>query len=200
MRVLVGCEESGVVRDAFCARGHDAISVDLKASRGDSANPHHRGDIVEFLLNHGTWDLIILHPDCTAMALSGNRTYGDEKRKHWMRVESIRWTQRLVQLARERTRRLCVENPRSAVWPHLRTETLQWLQPWMFGHPERKETGLGLWRLPRLIPTNDVSEEMAKMSRLQQARVHTMGGGVVRKRERSVTYQGIAAAMAEQWG
>jgi hypothetical protein len=155
---------------------------------------------MEVLESEGQWDLVILHPDCTALATSGNGTYGDYKPKHHKRVEAIRWTRELVRLARSRSRRLCVENPRSVIFTYLHYESFQWAHPWMFGHPERKETGLALWNLPRLAPTHDVYDVMKTLPKGTANRIHRMGAHYTRKQERSVTYQGIADAMASQWG
>ena len=175
MRVLVGFEESGIVRDAFAARGHDSYSCDLKPSRGDPIGKHFQANIREVLDSCGTWDLVILHPDCTKLATSGNGTYGDYKPKHPERLEAIRWTRDLVRLARSRSRGLCVENPRSVIFQYLDHDSFQWVHPWMFGHPERKETGLALWGLPKLIPTSDVYHEMKSLPRHKAERVARAG-------------------------
>lgn len=194
MRVLIGCEESGVLRDAFAALGHDSASCDTKPSRGAPHGTHYRMDIVECLETQGWWDLIILHPPCDALATSGNAFYGEYKKWNHKRLEAIKWTKNLVKLARTKTPRLCVENPRSVIFQYLNYDRFQWIHPWQFGHDEAKETGLALWNLPQLIPTIPTKPAIV------HERVRYMGGGVVRKRERSKTYEGVAAAIAEQWG
>lgn len=198
MRVLVGCERSGKVRDAFRRLGHEAWSCDLESAEGAYLDYHHRGDVVDFLRNSTFWDLVILHPECTAMALSGNRHYGDYGPRHAERQAALKWTKELIRLAKTRTRRLCVENPRSALWSVV-SGRIQWIQPWQFGHPERKETGLLLWNLPPLKPRTDESI-LEGVSRKAQDRVLLMGGDKNQKRNRSETYDGVAAAMAEDWG
>lgn len=203
MKVLIGCEESQVVCKAFRDRGHEAYSCDLEPTRG---NPdwHFQQDVKALLIT--TWfDLIILHPDCTAMALSGNRWYGRGMPKHQERIDAIVWTTHLWNLAKKAAPLVCLENPTSVIFNYLYPQKLpamklQYIQPWMFGHLENKKTGLALHGLPELVPTNDVSELMKSMSKAEANRIHHMPPGPNRKRDRSVTYQGIADAMADQWG
>lgn len=199
MRVLVGFEESGVVSGKFTELGHDAWSCDLKPTRGTNPRKHLQQCIKTTLENEGEWDLVILHPDCTALAVSGNAFYGEYKKWNWKRQAAIKWTKEIVSLAKTKTSRLCVENPRSVIFEYLGLPT-QNIQPWMFGHLENKFTTLGLKGLPNLVPTNDVSAELAEQPRIVRERIRRMGGGTTRKRDRSVTYEGIALAMAEQWG
>lgn len=190
MRVLVGCEESQVVTKAFRGRGHEAFSCDLIPTRGNE-EWHHTGDIMKFLTTSGTWDLIILHPDCTAMALSGNRWYAKGMPKHEERLKAIAWTKRLWILASSVSAHVCLENPMSVIFNHIYCHTLQYIQPWQFGHGEVKKTGLALFGLSPLQPTNIVNG--------REERIWKMPPGPNRKRDRSVTYQGIVEAMAEQW-
>lgn len=196
MRVLVGCEESQVVTKVFRARGHEAFSCDLQPTRGDFASWHFQHDIVELLQCEyfKPWDLIILHPDCTALALSGNRWYGKGQVHNSKRIQSIEWTTALWNLAVSKCPRVALENPKSVIFPVLRKlgADVQYVQPWMFGHGEVKETGFALRGLPRLEPTNIVDG--------REERVWKMAPSPTRKRDRSVTYSGIAKAMAEQWG
>lgn len=197
MRVLIGCEESQTVCQAFRARGHEAFSCDLLHTRG---NPdwHIQGGIADHLLNvpDKYYDLIILHPDCTAMAVSGNRWYGKGMKYHDIRIQSVQWTGVLWLLAINKGRRVCLENPVSVVFPALKEEkpelVMQYIQPWQFGHGETKKTGLALHRLPELKPTDIVEG--------REQRVWKMAPSPTRKRDRSKTYQGIANAMADQWG
>ncbi len=189
MRVLVGCEESQVVTKAFREQGHEAYSCDIQETRG---NPewHFHKDVMEAI--KGTyWDLIILHPDCSAMAVSGNRWSGKGMPKHQKRLEAIEWTKQLWNHACFWSERTCLENPVSVIFPELSAKT-QYIQPWQFGHGETKKTGLALNNLVKLNPTNIVEG--------REQRIWKMPPGPNRKRDRSVTFQGIAEAMADQWG
>lgn len=198
MRVLVSCEESGVVRDAFRARGHDAWSNDLQPTR--RPGPHLQMDCLYAVDKYGPWDVIIFHPDCTKMAVSGNRHYGRGKPRHQSRIDQISWTVGMWELIKVKAHvGACMENPQSVLWAHIR-EHVQWIQPNMFGHPEQKKTGLALDRLPLLRATKDVSLEMALLPRNIRERIHFMPPGPTRKRDRSETFAGVADAMADQWG
>ena len=191
MKVLVACEYSGVVRDAFIARGHDAYSCDLLPS--ETPGPHFDGP-VQGLLYVG-WDLMIAHPPCTYMARSGMRWLKDQpalksgkpvgaERRHLL-AESLEFFEMLFNAP---IPRICIENPRSFLIPKPAT---QYIQPWQFGHGEVKETGLWLRNLPPLVPTNIVDG--------REARIHKMPPGPDSWKERSRTFAGIAAAMADQW-
>lgn len=193
MKVLVACEFSGVVRDAFLARGHDAISCDLLPT--ERPGPHLQGDVLRFL-DLG-WDLLVAHPPCTFLSLSGVRwLYGG---KGTVRDES-RWSQMVdgalffKALLDAPVPRVAVENPQ--MHGHARNIVgrgpSQSLQPWEFGHPEVKATWLWLRRLPPLVPTHVVTG--------RDARIHRAAPGPNRARDRSRTFQGIADAMADQWG
>lgn len=149
---------------------------------------------------HGPWDIIIFHPECTAMAVCGNSTYGRGKAKHHMRGEAISWTAGMWGLVKLKARiGACMENPQSVLWSHI-PEKPQWIQPNMFGHPEQKKTGLAIDRLPKLRPTEDVLLDMQLLSRKERERIHFMAPGPNRSRDRSETFPGIADAMAAQWG
>ena len=197
MRALVACEESGVVRDAFRARGHDAWSNDLQPAR--NGGPHLQMDCLYAIYDHGPWDFIGFHPDCTAMAVSGNAHYGRGMPRHQERVDALSWTKGMWELIKVKARIAYMENPASMLWGAV-SEKPQWIQPNMFGHPEQKKTGLALHNLPKLKPTKDVLLEMQLLPRSVTERVHRMAPGPNRKRDRSETYQGIAEAMADQWG
>ncbi len=140
MRVLIACEESQAVCKAFRAKGHMAYSCDILPTRG---NPdyHIKGDIVTLLKAHRDkyWDLTILHPDCTKMAVSGNRWYGSGSLRHNERLEAVRWTKSLWQLAKYKSKSACLENPVSVIFSELGYDSLQYIQPWMFGHGETKK-------------------------------------------------------------
>jgi len=181
MRVLVACEFSGIVRDAFIARGHDAVSCDLLPTEVDG--PHYQGDVTE-LLACG-WDLMIAHPPCTHLAVSGARWWKNKREEQEQAIEFVR------ALADAPIRRWAIENPVGCLSTRWRKPD-QIVQPWQFGHGETKATCLWLKGLLPLQPTQIVDG--------REARIHRMAPGPQRWRERSRTYAGIAAAMAEQWG
>lgn len=186
MRVLVACEYSGKVREAFRKLGHDAWSCDLLPA--DDNSPFHiQGDCVPVIQQ--CWDIIIMHPPCTALAVSGNRWYGKGMPKHSERLESIKWTTALYNLAKEHARAgACMENPVGV----LPIKPTQYIQPWQFGHGETKKTGLWLHGLPPLEPTNIVEG--------REQRIWKLPPSPDRWKIRSTTFQGIADAMANQWG
>jgi len=181
VRVLVACEFSGVVRDAFAARGHDAMSCDLLPS--EKPGKHYKGDVFD-VINDG-WDLMIAHPPCTHLAVSGAR---------WFKEKKIEQADALVfvgALLMASIKKIALENPISVISSRIMKPD-QIIQPWQFGHGETKATCLWLKNLPKLIPTNIVEG--------REARVHKMPPGPDRWKERSRTLQGIADAMADQWG
>ena len=188
MRVLVACEFSGAVRDAFRARGHDALSCDLLPTEVEG--PHHQGNVLDLLVPH-SFDLIIAHPPCTALAVSGNRWYGKGMPRHADRLEAIEWTTALWRKACEAAPLVAMENPVSVIFQHIQA-AVQYIQPWQFGHGETKRTGIALAGLMPLRPTDVVDG--------REARVHRMPPGPDRWKERSRTFPGVAAAMADQWG
>jgi site-specific DNA-cytosine methylase len=181
MRVLIACEFSGIVRDAFRARGHDAWSCDLLPS--EKPGPHYQCDVRDILDDN--WDLMIAHPPCTHLAVSGARWFKDKQTEQRDAIDFF------LTLAHARVPRIAVENPVSIMSTHYRKPD-QLIQPWQFGHGETKATCLWLKDLPPLTPTNIVE------GRLQ--RIHHMPPSPERWRERSRTYVGIADAMASQWG
>lgn len=192
MRVLVACEYSGRVREAFRKLGHDALSCDLLDSEDDSKY-HIKGDVID-LLNKG-WDLLIAHPPCTHLAVSGARHFA-KKRESGQQQEAIDF---FMKLATCDIPKKAIENPvciMSSVW----RKPDQIIHPYMFGHPEQKSTCLWLEGLPILKETNNVKEYMMTLTRSERERVHMMPPCVDRWKERSRTFQGIADAMAEQWG
>ena len=180
MRVLVACEFSGTVRDAFTRRGHYAMSCDLLPS--ETPGPHYQGD-VSMILNDG-WDLMIAHPPCTHLAVSGARWFKDKRKEQAAALDFVRL------LLSAPIPRIALENPVSIISSKIRKPD-QIIQPWQFGHGETKATCLWLRGLPPLTPT-DVVEG-------RTARVHRMSPGPDRWKERSRTYGGIAEAMADQW-
>lgn len=195
MKVLVACEFSGTVRDAFIAAGHDAMSCDLLPT--EAPGPHHQGDVFD-VIGDG-WDLMIAHPPCTYLTNSGVR---------WLHTDITRWPKMIDgavlfrRLLEAPIPRVAVENPimhryAAAVIGQRQTQVVQ---PWMFGHTETKGTGLWLRNLPPLLATEDVKAAMLALPYAERAKVHNASPGPDRWKLRSVTYAGIAEAMAQQWG
>ena len=199
MKVIIGCEESGVGRREFEARGHDVVSCDLMRAR-DNAPNHHIGDIVEYLNSFDDlyFDLGIFHPECTYMCVAGNKHYAGSE----LRVNQINWTIDLWYLARKKCRKVCFENPKSSLWSVLKMAgaLVQFTQPYEHGHAEQKCTGLGLYNLPFLKISNFVYSEMMLKPRHQRERIFYMAKGPFRSLYRSESYSGILGAMADQWG
>lgn len=181
MRVLVGCEFSGIVRDAFRYLGHDAVSCDLLPT--EVSGPHIQGDVLDVLADG--WDLAIFHPPCTYLAISGRAHMASRMPLQYKALQFV-W-----QLLNAPIPRIALENPISVISTEIRPPT-QIIQPWQFGHGEVKATCLWLKNLPRLEPTVVVSG--------RNPRVHYLSPSPDRWRDRSRTYHGIAAAMAAQWG
>lgn len=200
LRVLVGCEFSGRVREAFRRRGHNAWSCDVLDAE-DGSPFHFQTDVRNVLADGWTWDLAILHPPCTYLANSGVRwLYGGRGNvpdaDRWARMEDAAAFFRACLDAN--VPHVAVENPVMHGHAGIRKPD-QTVQPWMFGHPESKATCLWLRGLPPLVPTHDVRDEMAALTTAQRNRVHYASPGPDRWRERSRTYTGLAEAMAEQW-
>lgn len=200
LKVLIACEFSGVEREAFRARGHDAISCDLLPT--EQPGPHHQCDIVEFLQTVPShyWDIIILHPTCTRLCVSGNRYYGKGTQGYTKRLESAKWTESLWNLAKLKEKRCALENPVGVLTSLTSLPKPQYIQPWMFGHTEKKKTALFLHNLPNLLPTNNVFEEVARLPKKETEKVFYASPSKDRWKKRSLSYTGIADAMADQWG
>ena len=181
MRVLIACEFSGIVRDAFAALGHDAMSCDLLPT--ERPGKHYRGDVFD-IINDG-WDLMIGHPPCTHLAVSGARWFKDRQEEQ---LDALGFVRMLMAAT---IPKIAIEDPISVISTKIRKPD-QIIQPWQFGHGETKATCLWLKNLPLLVPTDIVDG--------RQARVHKIPPGPDRWKERSRTLQGIAAAMAKQWG
>ena len=182
MRVLVACEYSGRVRQAFRDRGHDAWSCDLYEPAEDGSPWHRAGDAAR-IAYEGGWDMMVAHPPCTHLAVSGARWFKDKAKEQDEALDFVR------SLMAAPIERICIENPISIISSRIRKPD-QIIQPWQFGHGETKATCLWLRSLPKLKPTAIVEG--------REARVHEMSPGPDRWKERSRTYQGIADAMAEQ--
>lgn len=196
MRVLVACEYSGRVREAFRALGHDAWSCDLIEAEDD--HTHHLIADAVTLAYSGHWDLLVAHPPCTYLCRAGWRwnnapdqyapkpLHGAPRRQAVVAARDF-----FMLLLHAPIKRAAIENPRPAPGAGL-PEATQYIQPWQFGHGEVKATGLWLRNLPALVPTDIVEG--------REAVVHRMSPGPLRWKERSRTYTGIASAMAAQWG
>lgn len=196
MRVLVACEYSGKVREAFRKLGHDAWSCDLLPA-DDNSPYHYQGDVFD-IIDQG-WDLMIAHPPCTYLTNAG---------VSWLYRKEGRWDQMkdgaefFRRLLNAPIPKIAVENPimhKYAVEIIGRRQN-QVIQPWMFGHMEQKATCLWLKGLPELKPTNNVKEEMLRLPKTVAQRLHYLSPSKDRWKIRSETYQGIADAMASQWG
>lgn len=200
MKVLVACEYSGRVRDAFIAAGHDATSLDVLPT--DAPGPHVVSDVVEYLagIDDLAFDLIVAHPPCTALTVAGNSTYGRGKSRHGERVAQAAWTQALWDLCCRKARMVAFENPVGVLSSMTAIPKPTFVHPWQFGHPEQKKTGLHLHNLPALRPTRVVYDKMMGLPKNQRERLHYLPPSPDRWKIRSTTFQGIAAAMASQWG
>lgn len=187
MRVLVACEFSGVVRNAFRERGHEAWSCDLLDAE-DKSTYHIKGDVLEVLGPY--WDLMIAHPPCTYLAVSGARWFKDRQVEQ---VEALEFVRALMEAPIEK---ICIENPVSVISTKIRKPD-QIIQPWMFGHEESKKTCLWLKNLPKLRETRIMEIRNRNLTPSGQ---NKLGPSPDRWKERSRTYTGIAEAMAEQWG
>ena len=181
MRVLIGCEYSGVVREAFKAKGHDATSCDLLDT--EIPGKHYKGNILDLCEQH--WDMLIAFPPCTHLCVSGARWFKDKQQEQ---LDAIEFVKTLMSWP---VAKIAIENPIGVLSTKIKKPN-QIIQPWQFGHGETKATCLWLKGLPNLKPTDIVDG--------REARIHRMSPSKDRAKERSRTYQGIANAMAEQWG
>ncbi len=185
MRVLIACEYSAIVRDAFRARGFDAWSCDLLPTEGDP-RWHIQQDAIGVAYGM-PWDLMIAHPPCTHLAVSGARHF-EAKRANYRQQAALGFVRALLDAP---IRHIAIENPVSIISSHIRKPDFT-VQPWQFGHGEVKRTCFWTKNLPALEPTDIVEG--------REPRVHKMAPGPDRWKERSRTFAGIAEAMAEQWG
>ena len=195
MKILVACEYSGRVREAFIAKGHEVTSCDFEPSEDNSPN-HYQGDIRDLLTQQ--WDLMIAHPPCTYLTVSANKWFKDQpERKSGALVGQARRDARdeaiefFMFLYNQPVEKIAIENPIGTMSSRFRRPN-QVIQPWMFGHGETKATCLWTKGLTNLQPTNIVSG--------REQRLHKLPPGKDRWKERSRTFQGIADAMAAQWG
>ena len=196
MNVLVACEFSGIVRDAFTERGHDAVSCDILPT--ETPGNHYQGDIMDVINNE--WDLMVAHPPCTYLAVSGNRWMKDNPEREKLRIKAVKFFMLLAECS---IPKVCIENPVGIMSTQWRKPD-QYVQPYEFGHPETKKTGLWLKGLPKLNSTKVVTPEyIIGKDGNRYSRIHYMSqwnNPDDRAKERSRTYRGIADAMAAQWG
>ena len=193
MKVLIACEYSGVVRDAFTARGHDATSCDLLPS--ETEGKHYQGDVFDILGND--WDLAIMHPPCTDLAISGAAHF-KEKIKDGRQQRAIQFVERLFNESKH-IKGICIENPVGVLSTKSTLgKPTQYVQPYEYGHCETKKTGLWLRGLDPLVPT-DIKDLTGLPKKVIQ-RLHYLPPSKDRWKIRSTTYKGIAQAMASQWG
>jgi len=187
MRILVACEFSGIVREAFAKRGHRSVSVDLLPSeiQPTENSAHYQEDIIKFVHNNSFFDLMIGFPPCTYLAVSGARWF---KQRHEEQESALKFVRDLMNAP---IPRICIENPVSIISTRIRKPD-QIIHPWMFGHGETKTTCLWLKNLPKLKPTNIVKDRVQ--------RIWKEPPSPERWKNRSRTYPGVAEAMAEQWG
>lgn len=194
MRVIIACEFSGIVRDAFIAKGHEAVSCDLLPSESFRGR-HFRMDIREFSMCN--YDLLIAHPPCTHLASSGARHFANKQSLQQQSIEFVKWLWNCP------VEKIAIENPVGILSTKWRKPT-QIIQPFEYGHPEMKTTCLWLKGLNKLIPTNILpplfTDKQGIIQSSRKSLVHFASPGVDRWKNRSRFYKGIASAMAEQWG
>ena len=186
MKILIACEYSGIVRDEFLKLGHDAISCDILPGESEyytKEDRHYQGDIMDIL--NDDWDMMIAHPPCTHLSVSGARWFKNKKKEQ---KESLDFVKKLLDAP---IKKIALENPVSIISTKIRKPN-QYIQPYEFGHGETKKTCLWLKNLPLLKPTKIVSG--------REQRIHKLPPSKNRGKLRSLTYTGIAKAMADQWG
>lgn len=196
-QVLIACESSGTVREAFRKRGHNAWSCDLLPA--DDHSPYHYQADALLAIGWGDWDIIIAHPPCTHLASSGARHFAAKQADGRQQQGIDLFTQMALKMDRHARFGWAIENP-IGIMSSLYRKPDQIIQPWMFGHPETKATCLWLRNLPLLQPANDVREQMLALPAAQRNRIHHMPPSKDRWKLRSKTYPGIADAMAAAWG
>lgn len=191
-KILVACEESQTVTKAFRKRGFEAYSCDIQDCSGGHPEWHIKGDAIE-QLDKG-WDLIIAHPPCTHLAVSGARWFKEGVKPLYLQDEAADFFMKFVNAPAPL---IAVENPICIMSSRYRKPD-QIINPFQFGHPEQKKTCLWLKGLPKLNETENVYEYMMTLPIKERTRIHWLGSN--KSKERSKTYEGIAEAMAEQWG
>ena len=196
MRILIACEFSGIVRDAFLAKKHDVLSCDLIES--ERPGKHYMGDVLD-IINEG-WDMMIAHPPCKYLAVTANRSFLNNPERWEHRLNAMIFVHTLMNAD---INKICIENPVGVISTHIRKPD-QYIQPYEHGHTDSKKTGLWLKNIPLLKPTNIVYPKwiVAKNGKRYSKTSWSHPSSCNRNAEkiRSRTYQGIAEAMAEQWG
>lgn len=199
MKILIACETSGEVREAFRRRGHEAYSCDLLPS-DDNSKFHYQGDIIEVIKNTENWDLMIAHPPCTYLSVSGMHWTTRGIRDPKLTEDALAFAKMLMEAS---VHRICIENPVSVISTRIRKPD-QIIQPWQFGHDASKKTCLWLKNLPILRPTKYIAPRIVngkqRWSNQTDSGQNNLPPSKDRWKIRSKTYTGIAEAMAEQWG
>lgn len=198
MNVLIACEESQAVTIEMRKLGHNAFSCDLIECSGGHPEWHLQMDCMEAIKSM-KWDLIVMHPPCTAMTVSGNAWYGVDMPKHNERLKAVEWTQSLWDLAVSVCDKVAMENPVGVLNKYGKFPKPQYIQPYEFGHMETKKTGLWLHGLDELKPTSDLKAATMDLPENERMRLHYLPPSEDRAKLRSKTYPGIAKAIAEQW-
>ena len=195
LRVLVACEFSGIVRDAFYERGHDVMSCDLLPT--EMPGRHYQGNVIDIIGNR--WDLMIAHPPCTYLTVSANRSFLNNPDRWEKRLDAVKFVHFLMNCD---IPKICIENPVGVISTHIRKPD-QYIQPYEFGHKDSKKTGLWLKNLPLLEPTKIVSPEwVIATNGKRYSRTAWSCSSTNNPRNamiRSRTYHGVADAMADQW-
>jgi len=192
MRILVACEYSGVVRDAFIRGGHTAMSCDLLPT--DAPGPHYQGDVSDVIADG--WDMMIAHPPCTYLSVSGMHWTTRGLRDPELTEDALAFVQLLLGA---RIKKIALENPVSIISTRVRKPD-QIIQPWWFGHDASKKTCLWLKNLPPLVPTDKLpGDNKTRRANQTPSGQNKLGPSADRWKLRSATYQGIADAMAAQW-
>lgn len=208
MKVLVACEESQTVCKAFRAKGHEAYSCDIQPCSGGHPEWHIHGDVIPYINGNckfktmdgtehtieGKWDILIAHPPCTHLAVSGSRWFKEGVKPLYLQEEAADFFMKFINADCDK---ICVENPVCVMSTRYKKPS-QIINPYQFGHPEQKKTCLWLKGLPVLKDTNNVKEYMMTLPLKERTRIHWLGSG--KSKERSKTFPGIAQAMADQWG
>ena len=205
MNVLIGCEYSGIVRTAFWNKGHYAYSCDLLPDDHGSKF-HFQRDVFDMISTAPSgvnkWDLIILHPPCVKLCVSGNAHYGSGKSRYYERIDALQWTLNLWNHAKHHAEKICLENPVGILSKHIGKP--HYVQPHNFGHDASKKTGLFLHNLEPLEPTGYIEpriiDGLPRWENQTDSGQNRLGPSPDRWKIRSTTYKGIADAMAEQWG
>lgn len=200
MKILIACEFSGIVRDAFLKKGHDAISCDPLPT--EKPGPHHQGDIFDTI--EDGFDMMIAHPPCTYLTVTANRSFYNSPDRWQKRVDAMIFVWKLMNAP---IKKICIENPKGIIVSHINLPDFgkpQYIQPYHYGHTDSKMTGLWLKNLLELEPTKIVEPEwVVAPSGKRMSKTHAQNpstNNVENSKLRSRTYQGIADAMADQWG